>query len=44
MSSLVLQLLTVGCDACVARVDPRGATLDREQAEPAQPPAVRNRP
>jgi MFS family permease len=25
-----------GCDARVARVDPRGATLDREQAQPAQ--------
>jgi MFS family permease len=28
-----------GCDARVARVDPRGATLDREQAQPAQQPA-----
>jgi hypothetical protein len=24
-----------GCDACVTRVDPRGATLGREQAQPA---------
>jgi len=25
-----------GCDACVARVDPGGATLECEQAQPAQ--------
>jgi MFS family permease len=29
-------LRSEGCDARVARVDPRGATLDREQAQPAQ--------